>query len=126
MKHFLIALSFVFTGTLFAQNSNTISGELFDAELENTPLAFAEVLIKETGEKTLTNAEGSFKLNATQNTDYTLVFSFAGYDNKEVSIKTASKGNKTLKVMLHAKTISFEDLAMALAKAENKTTTPNN
>ncbi|WP_052823460.1 carboxypeptidase-like regulatory domain-containing protein [Neotamlana sedimentorum] len=125
MKHFLIALSFVFTGTMFAQNSHAISGALFDAEIENSPLAFAEVLIKETGEKTLTNAQGVFKFEALENTTYTLVFSFAGYDNKEVAVNNNTTNKEALKIALQAKTISFEDLASVLEKADNKTVAPN-
>ncbi|MCB4806881.1 carboxypeptidase-like regulatory domain-containing protein [Tamlana sp. 62-3] len=122
MKHFLIALSFVFTGTMFAQNNHVISGALFDGEIENSPLAFAEVLIKETGEKMLTNTQGTFKFEALENKTYTLVFSFAGYDNKEVAVANNSTNKQALKIALQAKTISFDDLASVLEKADNKAT----
>ncbi len=68
--------------------SRTISGTVIDET--NSPLPGVSVLIKGTTKGTATNADGKFTL-AYDSPDNVLVFSFVGYEPKEVTIGTQTE-----------------------------------
>lgn len=76
-------------GTSFAtsaQNRLTVSGTVKDAS--GLPLPGVTVRLKETNLGTMTGADGTFKLTVPQSmTQGTLVFSFIGMKEKEVTVK---------------------------------------
>lgn len=76
---FTTLLTLLCVTTTFAQ---TISGKITDTK--NEPLVGASVLVKGTNNGTVTNTEGAFSLNNVAKGS-TLVVSFVGYTNKEVS-----------------------------------------
>lgn len=119
MKHIIyIALFFISTLT-FAQEAGSISGKLLDVESNNAPLMFAKVAIKETGAKVMTNAQGVFTFENMANGTYTLVFSFTGYDSKEIITEVTQKP-KEIKMALSASSVSLDDFAMVFATSETK------
>ena len=69
--------------TIMAQSSQ-INGIVLDGELENEPLAFAQITVKGTNNIVSTNIEGKYELNVDPGT-YTLVFDFAGYESIELT-----------------------------------------
>ena len=78
-KGIYILFFFVCSISLSAQ---TVSGKITDTK--NEPLVGASVLVKGTQNGTVTNTEGAFSLNNVAKGS-TLVVSFVGYTNKEVS-----------------------------------------
>ncbi len=83
---FTTLLTLLCATATFAQ---TVSGKITDAK--NEPLVGASVLVKGTQNGTTTNTEGGFSLNNVPKGS-TLVVSFVGYANKEVS----ATGNLTI------------------------------
>ncbi|MDF0708441.1 carboxypeptidase-like regulatory domain-containing protein [Flagellimonas okinawensis] len=81
MKNPIILLLLVFSAQIAAQE-NTISGVVTDAD--NYPIPGANVMVKETTNGTQTNFDGQYSINANQG--QTLVFSYIGYDTKEMEI----------------------------------------
>lgn len=125
MKH-IIYLAIFFISTLsFAQETGTISGNLLDFESNNEPLIFAEVLIKETGAKVLSDEKGYFKFENLKHGEYTLVTSFVGYETKEYKITLVSN-TANIKLMLEPNTISLEDLVATIASADNNSSSTIN
>ena len=125
MKH-IIYLAIFFISTLsFAQETGTISGNLLDFESNNEPLIFAEVLIKETGVKVLSDEKGYFKFENLKHGEYTLVTSFVGYETKEYKITLVSN-TANIKLMLEPNTISLEDLVATIASADNNSSSTIN
>lgn len=88
IKHFsMVAVLFLLSSfTAFAQK--TISGTVLDAETKD-PLIGTAVTIKGTTKGTITDANGRYSLELTENAT-TLIFSFVGYTSKEVSIGDAT------------------------------------
>ncbi|MGD1893540.1 MAG: SusC/RagA family TonB-linked outer membrane protein [Cyclobacteriaceae bacterium] len=70
----------------------TVSGIVTDEV--NEPLPGVNIIVKGTATGTVTNAEGSYRLNAPE--DGTLVFSFIGYQNLEVPVN----GQSTISVTM--------------------------
>ena len=71
-----------------------ITGTVIDGDF-NEPLPFANVLVKETGDGVTSDFDGKYNLELTEGT-YTLVFSFVGYETKEISNITVSGDAYTL------------------------------
>tara|TARA_R110002126_G_scaffold56346_1_gene150572 strand:+ start:385 stop:768 length:384 start_codon:yes stop_codon:yes gene_type:complete len=121
MKQIIITAIFLVSAFAFAQNTGSISGNLLDIESNNEPLMFAKVSIKETGAEVLSDENGAFKFQNLEDGTYTLVCSFTGYENKETETKVTSGKSTPIKLALTASTISIDDLMMAMASADKKT-----
>ncbi|GAA4949522.1 hypothetical protein GCM10023314_23580 [Algibacter agarivorans] len=122
MKYIILTAIFFVSAFTFAQNNGSISGNLLDIELNNAPLMFAKVSIKETGAEVLSDEHGAFKFQNLKDGTYTLTCSFTGYENKETEAKVISGKSTPIKLALTASTLSLDDLMMAMASADKKTT----
>ncbi len=89
----LILLMLWSTGS-YAQDKN-ISGKVTDEE--NAPIPGVNVLVKGTNQGTITDIEGSYRLSV-PDTASTLVFSFVGYEVREVAIGNQSTVNVNMDV----------------------------
>lgn len=81
---------------VFAQNS--VKGTVVDAE-SNDPLIGVSVLVKGTLTGTISDFDGNFEINFPDKGDYTLIFSYTGYEDmeKDVSVDgTADLGTVEL------------------------------
>ncbi len=91
-KLYLWALIWLLSLPLSAQ---TISGTIVDEK--NEPLVGASIVLQGTSKGTLTDLDGSYKLNLTDAEKVgTLVFSFVGYDSQNIPIGNQSVINVTL------------------------------
>nr|WP_315221377.1 TonB-dependent receptor [uncultured Flavobacterium sp.] len=112
-----------------AQTKGTISGVLTDKEANNQALPFANVLIKGTNISTNTDIDGKYSLTVNPG-DYTVIFSFIGYESIEtlVTVKanetitvnqTLSSGGYTLKDVVVKNTTSREKETALLLDQKN-------
>ncbi|MDH4461618.1 MAG: TonB-dependent receptor [Flectobacillus sp.] len=79
--------------SVYAQE-RTITGNVSSAE-DNSPLPGVSVIVKGTTKGVTTSATGSFSINAPSKA--VLVFSFVGFEKKEISVGTQSQINVSLK-----------------------------
>ena len=77
----------------FSVRENPVTGKVVSGT-NKEPLGGVSILIKGTNRGTTTNADGVFKIDA--QTKETLIFSFVGYDKKEVLVGTQSDINVSL------------------------------
>jgi len=118
----ILPLLFFFVSTLsFAQNTS-ISGEIKDFESNNEPLAYAKVLIKETGAEVLTDENGVFQFKNLKENTYTLVCSFIGYETKKIKATVTSLKSAEVKLFLNATTVSLDELMILTASTSENTT----
>ena len=94
----------------------SIAGTIVDLESNNEPLELAQVLIKETGTKVLTNEKGAFQIKNLDKGIYTLVYSFVGYETQEVKVDLQSKHNLNT-LYLKPTSVSLDDLMVLSANA---------
>ncbi|QEM19034.1 hypothetical protein DIU38_024365 [Mucilaginibacter sp. P4] len=80
---FLLTFCLVTGTTVFAQQTQTITGKVIDAA-DRTAVIGANVRIKGINKGAVTDASGIFKLNASP--EATLVISYIGYLTKEVPV----------------------------------------
>ncbi len=84
MKTYLILFFSLFAVSAFCQENGSIIGQLTDKELNDEPLAFANVLIKGTSIGTTSDFDGLFEIDGVEPGTYTLVISFLGYETLEI------------------------------------------
>ena len=90
-KLFLISLLFLFVQTTFAQ-TKTITGTVKN-KADGIPIPGVSVLIKGTAKSGVTDMDGKYLINAS--TSYVLVFSYMGFETKELKV-TGESMNVTL------------------------------
>ncbi|MBT2163483.1 carboxypeptidase-like regulatory domain-containing protein [Zobellia barbeyronii] len=113
MKKTLFFLAFICTLNLFAQEQGAIRGTIFDMEMNNEPLLFAEVQIKDTKFKTQTNFRGNFEISNVEPGDYILKVTFLGYESFEVPVEIVASNTLEITQGLKAKTLSLSDMSFA-------------
>jgi len=120
MKQFFTLVLLVFSTLTFAQSTGLIVGTIMDKELDNSPLAFANVQIKGTDFVSTTDLSGLFLIENLEAGNYTLTCNFAGYETKEINITVSSEKPAEVKLALGAQTFS-----LATTTASNESTEIN-
>ena len=87
MRLFILVLTLFSSAIMYSQNLSGINGQLFDAENNNEPLAFATVSIKGSVQKTTANLDGTYSLEDIKPGKYVLVYSFVGYKTQEKTVE---------------------------------------
>ncbi len=111
MKNLALVFSLLFTTLMFSQQQGSVVGTILDKEMNNEPLLFANIQLKNTPKSIQTNFHGNFEIDDINPGDYTLVVSYLGYETLEIPI--IIEENKTTQVIneLESKKISLEDIA---------------
>ncbi len=116
MKRVFIAL-LIFTNLMgYSQEAGSIIGKLTDKEVNNEPLAFANVLIKNTSKGTTSDFDGLYEINGVIPGEYTLVFSFLGYETLEIPNVTVESGKVTeINTALGAGSVSLDEVVITVS-----------
>jgi len=93
----LLITIFSFPFFLSAQEKNTgaIAGKLLDKEMNGDPLPFANIIIKGTSTGTMTDYDGLFVIDDLTPGNYTVAFSFVGYETIELANINVEAGKVT-------------------------------
>ena len=118
MKNFALVFSLLFTALLFSQQQGAVMGTILDKEMNNEPMLFAHVQIKNTPISIQTNFHGNFEIQDINPGNYTLVVSYLGYETLEIPISIEE--NKITQVIneLESKKISLQDIASLQSVSE--------
>lgn len=95
MRTLLVALFLLVTAQGFSQDTGSIMGKLIDKEVNDEPLAFANVLIKGTTKGTTSDFDGLYELPGLDPGSYTVVFSYLGYETVEIPDVQVEAGKVT-------------------------------
>jgi TonB-linked SusC/RagA family outer membrane protein len=104
-RFLLLLMCLLCSKELNAQEKTEISGQVTDAQ-DGKPLPGVSVSIKNTGQGTATDAGGMFRLPLSR--PAVLVFSFVGYQAREVPVGNASR----ITVQLEASTVKLNDVVV--------------
>ncbi len=119
---FKLILSVLFISVLsFAQNKGTLSGTLTDKDQNNLPLPFANVLIKGTTTGVTTDEKGTYKLSLAPG-NYTIQFSFIGYESIEERITIKSGETLTINKSLGSGSYQLQDVVIKKVASREKET----
>ncbi len=112
MKKFALLFILFITLPALAQNTGTVSGLLTDKEYNNEPLAFANVLIKNTTKGTTSDFDGTYTFTDLDAGNYILQFSFVGYETQELPITITAGGTTKLNVAMNASAASLDEVVI--------------
>ena len=84
MRNLIVVLFGLITTYASAQETGSIVGKIIDKEVNDEPLAFANVLIKGSTKGTTSDFDGLYELAPLDPGSYTLVFSYLGYETVEI------------------------------------------
>lgn len=121
MRFKLIILTFFITALTFAQTKGTITGTITDKDVNNSPLAFANAVIKGTSIGTTTDEKGKYTLKVEPG-NYTLVFSFIGYENLEVKVTVKAGETVTINKALGSGGYRLDDVVIQKTSNREKET----
>ena len=121
MRFKLIILTFFITALTFAQTKGTITGTITDKDVNNSPLAFANAVIKGTSIGTTTDEKGKYSLKVEPG-NYTLVFSFIGYENLEVKVTVKAGETLTINKALGSGGYRLDDVVIQKTSNREKET----
>lgn len=91
----------------FSQESK-ITGIVMNEE--NMPLEFVSVAIEGTATGTITNNAGYFLLRVPADTEITLVFSYIGYDQRRLSVRTEQGESRNFNIFLQPSSTTLPDV----------------
>lgn len=110
MKRLQLLFIFLFTAISFAQNTASIKGKLIDKEYNNEPLPFANILIKGTTTGTNSDMDGLYEFSDLTPGQYTLIFSFVGYETQEIKAEVFAGKVTTINVTMRASAASLGEV----------------
>lgn len=114
MKFKLSIITFLFVVFSFAQSKGTVTGIVIDKEANNTPLPFANVLLKGTSIGATTDEKGRYTIVASPGT-YNIQFSFIGYESSETTVEIKSGETVTANISIGAGGYKLEDVVIQKA-----------
>ncbi|OIQ40295.1 MAG: TonB-dependent receptor [Bacteroidetes bacterium MedPE-SWsnd-G1] len=92
----LLIIATLFIGvSVFAQQKGEITGKVLDKDMNNEPLPFANIFIKDTQIGITSDFDGNYSFQALPGT-YTLVFSFIGYETIEIPNVVVSENESVI------------------------------
>ena len=96
MKNLFAFIAFLCTAWLTAQ-TGAIVGKLTDKELNDDPLAFANILIKGTTTGTTSDFDGLYEIPGLEPGTYVVVYSYLGYETIEIPNVVVKEVTKVVK-----------------------------
>ncbi|MFV0540579.1 MAG: TonB-dependent receptor domain-containing protein [Aestuariibaculum sp.] len=122
MKRLFSIFLLCFTAVVGAQTTGSIVGKLTDKEYNNEPLAFANVLIRGTTKGTTSDIDGLYGFENLETGNYTLVFSFVGYQTQEISITVVADKVTEVNVLMGADAAALDEIVITTTtKRESET-----
>ncbi len=120
MKFKLSILFLFFTLLSFAQKA-TISGIVSDKDLKGEALPFANVTIKGTSFGATTDINGKYAIEVSEG-KHIVVFSFLGYESKEVEFNIVAGENKTISESIGSGSVTMQDVMVKATVSREKET----
>lgn len=113
MRKFLFPLFLLYSFITIAQSK--VSGIVLDET--GSPVAFANVLFKDSSEGTITNDNGRFYMES-ENTYSTLIVSFIGYETQEIAL--TSKVTYKMEIVLKESSQQLDEVVVYTGKQSKK------
>ncbi|MFE3849345.1 TonB-dependent receptor domain-containing protein [Flavobacterium sp. LB3P45] len=111
MKFRILFIALLITSFSFSQSKGTISGILTDKDANNQSLPFANVLIKGTSIGSNTDIDGKYMI-AIAPGNYTVQFSFVGYESVDVPVTVVANETATINQALGSGSYKLEDVVI--------------
>ncbi|SHM77889.1 TonB-dependent receptor [Flavobacterium xinjiangense] len=111
MKFRILFIALLITTVSFSQNKGSVAGILTDKDANNQSLPFANVLIKGTNIGANTDIDGKYTI-AIAPGNYTVQFSFVGYESVDVPVTVVANETATINQALGSGSYKLEDVVI--------------
>lgn len=118
MRFYFLLISVFIFGISYAQKA-TISGVVTDSSFNNEAISYASVSVKGTTTGILTDDYGKYSLDLNVG-NYTLVFSYVGYDTVEIPISLKAGEKKTLNQGLESDGFTIDEVVIQIVQNREK------
>lgn len=118
MKQKLLLITILFTTFCFAQSKSVIKGKITDKDMNNAPLAFANVSVKGSSNGVTTNDKGEYSISLPAG-EYVMVFSFIGYETIEKIIDLKPNQTVELNISLGSGGYKLDDVVIKSVRKRN-------
>ena len=121
MKKLMLFALLICLTKVVAQDTGTIVGKLIDKEVNDEPLAFANVLIKGTTKGTTSDFDGLYQITDVEPGLYTLVFSYLGYETVELpNVEVTANKTTTVNVPMRASAgMSLDEVVVTVSASKD-------
>lgn len=109
-NHLLILMFFLMTAAGFSQNG-TLTGIITDKDLDNEPLPFANVSVVGKPIGTTADENGHYSLSLPAG-DYTVAFSFLGYESAQTTVSIAPRQTLDVSQALTSESFKLADVVI--------------
>ena len=121
MCRYLLSLLFLLTISIsYGQENGSVWGHVSDAQLDNEPLLFAEVTLKDSPRSVQTNFHGNFELNDIKPGNHTIVIRYLGYEPAEIEVVVAE--NQVTRMDYSMGQLTYSDSNAEVAKSDSAPT----
>jgi hypothetical protein len=121
MKFKLIVTFLLITVLGFTQNKGTITGTLTDKDVNNEPLPFANVVIKGSTTGVTTDETGKYTISVDAG-NYSIQFSFLGYETVEETVEVKAGETITVNKALGSGSYQLKDVVIQNTVSREKET----
>lgn len=111
MKILLFICTLFTVGISFAQNDGSVRGTILDYDMNNEPMLYANITVKNTTYSAETNFHGNFEITNIAPGNYTLVISYLGYDTLELPLVVAENSVTEIFNGLETKKLTLGDIS---------------
>ncbi|WP_394758707.1 carboxypeptidase-like regulatory domain-containing protein [Flavobacterium sp.] len=118
---FKLSILFLFLSLLSFGQKATVSGVVSDKDLKGEALPFANVTIKGTSYGATTDMNGKYAIDLPEG-NYTIVFSFLGYESKEVAFTINTDEKKIINETIGSGSVTMEDVVVKANISREKET----
>lgn len=115
----IITLALIFFTIGLSAQTGSIVGKLTDKDFNNEPLPFANVIIKGTSTGTTSDIDGLYALENVPVGDYTIVFSFVGYETVELAATVEANKVTTINVPMGASAAALDEVIIKTTARRN-------
>ncbi len=119
MKFKFLIFALFITLISFGQTTGTISGTLKDKNANNQPLAFANIILKNSTISANSDIDGKYVIKAAPG-EYTIVFSFIGYENVEVPVTVVAGETVTINKTIGSGNYTLQDVVVKSANVNRE------
>ncbi|WP_298503010.1 carboxypeptidase-like regulatory domain-containing protein [uncultured Maribacter sp.] len=113
MKNIFLACLLLVSTHIFSQDNGSVKGKIVDVTMNNEPLLYANVALKDSERKVQTNFHGNFEINNLTAGEHIIVVSYPGYETIEVPVVVVNNTITKVDKGLSAIALNLEDLYIA-------------
>ena len=119
MKHFLVLIFCLFTGSAAFAHLGSISGTVYD-QTTNLPVVGVNVQLFGLDKTTVTNEFGQYHFDRLAAASYTIGLSHVGFTTQTISISVLDDQTTTVKTMLSSASINLSEVQVSAQRAHSQ------